>query len=127
MVLRVSDALDIPFRERNFLFQSAGFKPHYRLREIGAGDMTMMSRAIDLILDNHLPFPGFVLDRYWNLLKANEPGQKMLQQLVPNLAGQPGENNLLLAMFTNSQLIERIDNWHELAKHMIQRVRREAI
>jgi transcriptional regulator with XRE-family HTH domain len=126
MILRVSDALDIPFRERNLLFQAAGFKAHYRLREFNESDMSMMTHAIGLILKNHEPFPGFVLDRYWNLLNANAPGERMLRQLVPGFDLQNENTNLLLAMFTNQTLINKIQNWHELVKHLIQRIKRES-
>lgn len=126
MILRLSDALDVPFRERNLLFKAAGFQPHYRTSQLGTRDMGMMNHAIRLILDNHSPFPGFVLDRYWNLLNANDAGTMMLSQLAPDFDIHKQNMSLLEMLFAGPHMTNQIENWQELAKHLIQRIKRES-
>lgn len=126
MILRISDALDIPFRERNMLFTSAGFKAQYKSRELDNPDMLIMNNAIDMILNNHQPFPGFVLDRYWNIIKANTAGIRMMTALLPDFTLEKGGTNMLATMFGNQDLIDKVDNWEEVAKHFIQRIKRES-
>lgn len=127
MILRLADALDIPFRERNDLLKAAGFSAQYKLRELQHPDMGLMNHAVELLLKNHEPFPGFVLDRYWNLLKLNAPGEAMLQSILPNFDPSSTPNqNLLKLMFIRGGLAERVLNWRDVAKQVIQRIKRES-
>ena len=73
MVLRISDELDIPFRERNQLLLAAGHAPAYPERSLDDSELTPVREALDLILEGHEPYPAVVLDRGWNLVAANSP------------------------------------------------------
>ena len=65
MVDRLCDALQIPVRERNGLFEGAGISAPYENGSIEDPNLGPFRFAIDVMLDKHLPFPGFVLDRNW--------------------------------------------------------------
>src|SRR5262249_13172817 len=71
MVLRLSAALELTFREQNALLLAAGFAPLWRETAFGAPGLTLVHRALDFMLDQQEPYPGYVLDRRWNLLRAN--------------------------------------------------------
>ena len=63
----VSDALNIPLRERNALLLASGFAPQYGEQSIDARQMAVLTRAIDRMLQQHEPHPALVLDRYWRV------------------------------------------------------------
>ena len=77
LILRLSESLGIPLRERNALFISAGFAPQYSERGLSAPEMAGARRAIERLLAAHDPYPGVAVDRYWNVALANPAAQRM--------------------------------------------------
>src|ERR1700678_4782495 len=61
----VSDALNIPLRERNVLLLASGFAPQFSEQSMDAGQMAIVPQAVDRMLQQHEPHPALVLDRYW--------------------------------------------------------------
>lgn len=79
MVLRLSEALQVPLRERNALLLAAGYAPLYRQTSLDAPEMDAARRAVDLLLRQQEPFPGIVIDRYWNTLSMNAGTKRFLE------------------------------------------------
>src|SRR5690606_2420897 len=71
MLLRLSDRLDVPLRERNTLFVAAGYAPLYGERRIDDPSLEEARQAIDLVLRGHEPCPALAVARHWNLQAAN--------------------------------------------------------
>jgi transcriptional regulator with XRE-family HTH domain len=71
MVLRLADALDLPLSERNGLLHSAGFPPQFPERALSDTALAPIRLVIDRVLANHAPFPGLLLDRWYDILDAN--------------------------------------------------------
>src|SRR3954465_13620734 len=71
MVMRLSEQLEVPLRERNVLLMAAGFAPVFVERALDDPALTPARRAIDLILKGHEPYPVLVVDLRWNLIAAN--------------------------------------------------------
>ena len=72
MVLLLAEVLDVPPRSRNDLLAAAGYAPIYRESQLDAPEMAQFRRALDFILQQQEPYPAIVLDRYWNILLANQ-------------------------------------------------------
>src|SRR5215472_12832689 len=66
MVARLTEALEIPLRERNPVLLAAGYAPVYRQAGLDSPDMDAARRAVDFFLEKQDPYPGLVVDRYWN-------------------------------------------------------------
>src|ERR1700723_1810646 len=94
----VSDALNIPLRERNVLLLASGFAPQFSEQRIDAEQMAMVTRAIDRMLRQHEPHPALVLDRYWNVIRTNEAAPRFFGSFV-DLEKRPKPRNLLDLMF----------------------------
>ena len=58
MVLRLSERLDIPLRERNTLLVAAGYAPMYRERALSDPALASARQAVELILKSHEPWPA---------------------------------------------------------------------
>src|SRR5215510_5312025 len=72
MVLRLAGALDLPLRQQNALLLAAGYAPVWRESELTAPALAQVNGALDQMLAQQEPFPAFVVDRRWSLLRANQ-------------------------------------------------------
>ena len=82
MVLTIAAALDLSLRQQNELLLAAGFAPVWRESALGAPELATVNRALDFMLAQQEPYAAFVVDRRWNLLRANRGGQIMVAFLT---------------------------------------------
>ena len=122
----VSDALNIPLRERNVLLLASGYAPFYSEQNMDAEQMTVVTRAIDRMLEQHEPHPAFVLDRYWNIVRTNKAMPKFVGSFI-DLEVRPKPRNLLDLVFDPAGMRPFIEEWEKVAAGLLQRVRREAV
>ena len=71
MLMRVTEELDLPFRERNELLLAAGHAPAFEERSLDDPELAAVRGALDLILGAHEPFPAIAFDRTFNLVAVN--------------------------------------------------------
>src|SRR5215813_4906109 len=71
MVLRLSDQLQIPLRDRNNLLVAAGYAPVFQERPLGDPALEAARNVVDLILAGHEPYPALAVDRHWSLIASN--------------------------------------------------------
>ena len=126
MIMRLCEALKIPFRERNALLRSAGFREYYRERTFDHPEMEVVHHAIDVMLNNHEPFPAVVMDRDWTILKMNRAGQLMIGGLLGGSACTDSKN-FLMRFLQNPNIKDIILNWDEMVVAIIQRIKRESL
>ena len=122
----VCDALNIPLRERNDLLLASGFAPQYSEPGIGSEQMALVMRAIDRMLKQHEPHPALVLDRHWNVVRANEAAPRFFSLFI-DLENIPKPRNLLELMFDPKALRPFVEEWEKVATGLLQRVQREAV
>jgi transcriptional regulator with XRE-family HTH domain len=135
MVLLLGSVLEVPLRERNALLQAAGFTPAYRETDLNEPAMAEMVAALRLLLRQHEPFVAMALDRHWNLVMANQAYLRMLRLLL-GAAVAPGlvayevlpvpRLNVPRALFDPAGLRSHVANFDEVARDLLDRVRREA-
>ncbi|HEY2039879.1 MAG TPA: helix-turn-helix transcriptional regulator [Edaphobacter sp.] len=122
----VSDALNIPFRERNVLLLASGYAPLFSEPNIDAEQMSIVTRAIDRMLLQHEPHPALVLDRHWNVIRTNEAAPRFFGSFI-DLEARPKPRNLLDLMLDPTGLRPFVEEWEQVAVGLLQRVRREAV
>jgi transcriptional regulator with XRE-family HTH domain len=124
MVLTLTRALDVPLRERNQVLLAAGYAPQYRETGLDDTSMAAVRNALDRLLEHHLPHPAVLMDRHWNLLRANPAAEELFAWLLDGAgAGEPP--NVVRLMF--GPLRPHVANWDETGEALVQRVHREAI
>ena len=123
MVLRLAETLDLPLRERNALLVAAGLPAAFPERALSEAAMAPFRSVIRQLLDNHDPYPAWVLDRLWRVVDANAAGHAMTASL-----GSPTDApvSLLEAFFAPGPMRDAIENWEEVAWAGLARLRREA-
>ncbi len=122
MVLRLSEHLDVPLRDRNLLLVAAGFAPVYSETSFEEPRMDSVREALRQVLRGHEPFPAVVVDRFWNLIEANAAAALFMEGASPELL-EPPLNVLRLSMHPEG-MARNIINLAEWRAHMIDRVRR---
>ena len=122
----VSDALNIPLRERNVLLLASGYAPQFSEQTMDDEQMAIVTRAIDRMLEQHEPHPALVLDRHWNVVRTNQAAPRFFGSFV-DLEVRPTPRNLLDLMFDPAGMRPFVEEWGKVAAGLLQRVRREAV
>jgi len=131
MVIRLSEALDIPLRERNQLLNNAGFADFYSDHTLEAPSMAPVLNILETILRQYEPYPAYVLDRHWNIKMQNSAAQILFEvagdpEKIWNDVGDNGERNIALLTVHPKGLRNYILNWHEIVTPFIKRLKKEA-
>lgn len=123
MLLRLSDRLDVPLRERNRLFTAAGYAPVYSERRIDDPSMEAARRTIDLLLRGHEPYPALAVDRHWNMQAANRALAPFLKGVAAHLL-EPPVNVLRLSLHPEG-VAPRVANLGQWREHLLHRLRQQ--
>lgn len=123
MVLRLCERLDIPLRERNILLVAAGYAPMYRERRLDDPALSSVRQAIELILKSHEPYPAIAIDRYWNLVDANNVVPLLLANCDPSLLEAPV--NVFRLSLHPKGMAPQIVNLVQWRDHLFERLRQQ--
>jgi hypothetical protein len=128
MVLLLSEVLEVPPRARNDLLAAAGYAPVYRESGLDAPEMAQFRRALDFLLGQQEPYPAIVLDRYWNILLANDGAGRFTGAFLnPTAADALGAPNAMRLIFHPEALRPYIVNWEPTAAALIQWLHRDLL
>ena len=118
----IAERLDVPLRERNAMLLAAGFAPSYSESRLSDDELREVLAATRRVLDAHDPFPGLVLDRYWNVVATNRAAAAFGAALPPALVGPP--LNVFRASLHPEGLARLTVNFAEWAHHLLATLRR---
>lgn len=121
MVMMLGDTLELPHSERNAFLNAAGFAPAYRRRTLEDAEMEAVLAAVNWTLDRHEPFPALAIDRHWKIVRSNRPASFLL-----GAAEVEEGDSLLDAILDEERFAGVIENWSQVAHHMVQRLRTES-
>jgi len=128
MVMLICAALNIPPRDRNGLLLSAGYSPSYKESALSEPELSAVDQALTMMLNQQEPYPAMVVDRMFNVVRANQGAMKLQFLLygvdrpedLPPIAG-----NLVRGLFHPDGFRQSICNWHELAPDVLRRMQSE--
>ncbi|MFD1189802.1 MmyB family transcriptional regulator [Phenylobacterium conjunctum] len=123
MVLRLTERLEVPLRDRNALLLAAGFAPVFPERDFTDPGLSDLRRTVQAVLDAHMPHPALAIDRGWTLLAANAGVAPLLAGAAAHLL--EGEVNVLRLSLHPEGLAPRIANLAEWRGHVLSRLRRQ--
>lgn len=124
MILRLSEQLDVPLRERNRLLLAGGYAPVYPEHDLTSPPMDAVRTALRQVLTGHEPYPAVVVDRGWNLVDANSSVALFTEGARQDLLTPP-LNVLRLSLHPHG-MAQRIANLGEWRAHLLSRLRRQA-
>lgn len=118
MVMQLGNCLARSKQDINQAMLVAGFAPSYPKLSADHTDLAPLHTALKQLLDNHMPFPAFVVDRHWNLVNANTVAMVLFGEL-----GFANYTNLIEAIIADEG--RHIINWPEVLSLMLVRLRSE--
>jgi transcriptional regulator with XRE-family HTH domain len=124
MVLRLSEHLKVPLRDRNAMLLAAGYAPVFAERSLDDPALHAARAAIDLVLQGHEPFPALAIDRHWTLVAANAAVPTILAMASDASLLQPPVNVLRLSLSPGG-LAPHIVNFAEWRSHLLDRLRQQ--
>src|ERR1700680_3725314 len=127
MLLTLSNVLDVPLRERNFLLLAAGYAPVYGETSMDDPRMTQVRAAVEIILKSNEPRSALAHDRHWNVVMANTAFVRFLTLtmgkqpagLAPLQVSTPPRLNVLHLLFDPNGFRRIIVNWEAIAKSLL--------
>jgi transcriptional regulator with XRE-family HTH domain len=122
LVLALASRLDVPLRERNTLLIAAGYAPRFGQTPLDDRSMARVRAALDQMLDAHDPYPGLVLDRYWNVVAANAAAAALTASIPEALLGPP--LNVFRASLHPDGLASSTLNFADWASYLVATLRR---
>jgi transcriptional regulator with XRE-family HTH domain len=120
MLLHLAQRLDIPLRGRNRLLLAAGYAPAYGERPLDSVEMAAVTRALETFLAAHEPYPALVVDRRWDMIRANAAVAVLADGVAPHLMEPPA--NALRATLHPEGMASRIIDLPEWSGHVIERL-----
>jgi hypothetical protein len=123
MILRLSEQLDVPLRERNALLLAGGYAPAYPEHSLDEPELTRLRAALRQILTGHEPYPALVVNRWWEMLDGNAAIAVLTEGCDPALLTPPV--NALRASLHPDGMAPRIANLPEWRAHILERLHRQ--
>jgi transcriptional regulator with XRE-family HTH domain len=124
LILRLSEELDVPLRERNALLLAGGFAPAYPEHGLDAPPLSAVTEAMRQVITAHMPNPALAVDGHWELIDANDAVFRMVEGSAPELM-EPPINVLRISLHPDG-MAPSIVNLAQWRRHVLFRLRRQA-
>jgi len=121
MILRLTEQLEVPLRERNALLLAGGYAPAYPEHGLDAPELDEVRAALRQVLAGHEPHPAVVVNRWWELLDSNAAVSLLIADCAPWLL-EPPVNVLRLSLHPDG-MAPRITNLAEWRGHLLTQLR----
>jgi transcriptional regulator with XRE-family HTH domain len=125
LLLALAQHLEVPLRERNGLLLAGGYAPRYPQTSLGSPDMARVRVTLEKILTSHDPYPGVVIDRYWNVVLANSGAFRLIDGLPEHVLGPP--TNLFRVSLHPDGLASRTLNFEEWSTYLLAQLHRSTM
>jgi transcriptional regulator with XRE-family HTH domain len=123
MILRLSEQLDVPLRERNALLLAGGYAPAYPEHSLEEPELARLRVALRQILTGHEPYPALVVNRWWEMLDGNAAVAVLTDGCDLALLTPPV--NALRVSLHPDGMAARIANLPQWRAHILERLHRQ--
>jgi transcriptional regulator with XRE-family HTH domain len=121
MIVRLSEELQIPLRQRNVLLTAAGYAKIYPERALDDPALAVVGKIVQTILAAHEPNPAVAIDHQWRALAMNRTVELLLADVDPSLLPPP--INIMRIGLHPSGLAPRIRNFIEWRTNAIAKLK----
>src|SRR3954451_22186715 len=122
MVLRLSEALEVPLAERNEILLGAGHAPAYDDARRDLVATRRLLETLDLALAAHDPWPALVIDGAFDVVATNKSVDVLLALVDADLLDPPV--NVVRVTLHPRGLSRHIANLPEWRAHLVRQLRR---
>jgi transcriptional regulator with XRE-family HTH domain len=125
MIIKLSEHLEVPLRERNQLLLAGGYAPAYAQHDLDEPQLASVREALRRVLHSHEPYPATVINRWWELVDANAAVGALLVDVASHLL-EPPVNVLRLSLHPDG-LAPRIVNLGQWRAHLLEQLHRRRV
>jgi transcriptional regulator with XRE-family HTH domain len=118
IVIRLAEALQLTLRERNALLLSADYAPVFAETELNGPLLRPVRRALERVIEGHLPYPAMVLRGHGQVVAANRAVAVFLEDADASLLGPPV--NLLRLMLHPKGMAPAVENLGQWGRHIVE-------
>jgi transcriptional regulator with XRE-family HTH domain len=124
MIVRLTEQLDVPLRERNQLLLAGGYAPAYPQHGLDEPELESVRDALRQVLRGHEPYPALLINRWWDLVEGNDAAGRLIAGCAAHLL-EPPVNVLRLSLHPDG-LAGRISNLGQWRAHLLSQLHRRA-
>ena len=124
MIIRLTEQLDVPLRERNSLLLAAGYAPAYPQHGLNEPELSGVRDALRQVLAGHEPYPAVVVNRWWEMVDSNAGASVLTDGCAGWLLEAPV--NVLRLSLHPEGLAPRIVNLGEWRTHLLTQLQHRA-
>jgi len=124
MIMRLTEQLEVPLRERNALLLAGGYAPAYPQHGLDEPELQSVRAALRQVLAGHDPYPAIVVNRWWELLDSNAGIAVLIEGCAAELL-EPPVNVLRLSLHPDG-MAPRIANLPQWRGHLLTQLQHRA-
>src|SRR5215468_6023677 len=124
MIIRLTEELDVPLRERNMMLLAAGYAPAYPQHGLDEPELDSVRAALRQVLSGHEPYPAVIISRWWDMVDSNQ-ATAMLTEGCASWLLEPPANVLRLSLHPEG-MAPRIANLGQWRAHLLSQLRHRA-
>jgi hypothetical protein len=123
MVVHLAEILEVPPRDQNLLLTAAGHAPAYT--ETPFEDLETIGEVLDFMLAAHEPNLAIVVDRRWDVVRANSAASQFMSKTIPELPAWASPMNVMRLNFHPEGLRLHTVDWEVSAGALLRRLERD--
>jgi transcriptional regulator with XRE-family HTH domain len=124
MILRLTEQLEVPLRDRNALLLAGGYAPAYPQHGLDEPELGEIRAALRQVLTGHEPYPAVVVNRWWELQDSNAAVAILTEGCAPWLLAPPV--NVLRLSLHPEGMAPRIGNLAQWRGHLLTQLQHRA-
>ena len=126
LVLKITQALKIPFRHQNAFLNAAGYASEFKEEAFEGEKMEIVREALQRILDKHEPYPAFVVNTGYKILMKNS-GYDRFAKFYAGEKALKKYDNVIRILFSKDGLRDYVKNWPMLEHFLLARLWEEVV
>jgi len=126
LVLNIANSLKLPLRHRNAFLKAAGYAAEFGEEPFDGQNMEIVRKALQRILENHEPYPAFVVNTGYEILMTNSGFDQIIKFYIGENALKKYDNAYRIT-FSEDGLRQYIKDWPVIEQFMLWRLWEEAV
>ena len=127
MILRLADTLSVPLRDQNALLKAAGFPAAWDEPSPEDGFSGPVGRALERMLAKQEPYPMLILDRRFDVLRANTAAERVFSRFVADPLALAQPFNAYRLVFDPAGARPFVVDWERVARSLLAHLQRTAL
>ena len=126
LVLKIAHSLNLPYRHRNAFLLAAGYAPEFQEEPFVGSKMGVLRDAIQRLIENHEPYPAFVINTGYKILMRNSGYDRFVSFYAGDTALQKYDNAIRI-LFAEDGLRPYVRGWPLVEQFLLGRLWDEVV